>query len=176
MHAIETVGLAKHYGQTKALDGLDLAMPEGSILAHGVHATRDDVCLAAERGLWFVHNPRSNDANGVGYPRALDATRRVALGTDGFAADMTAEVEAGLGAATRNGGDPDRIGPRLDAGEELLGADLATIEVDLAPGELRVGGRTVATAGRLVTGDVEALAHTAQEQATRLWRRMEELA
>ena len=32
MHAIETVGLAKHYGETKALDGLDLVMPEGSIL------------------------------------------------------------------------------------------------------------------------------------------------
>lgn len=32
MHAIETVGLAKHYGDTKALDGLDLVMPEGSIL------------------------------------------------------------------------------------------------------------------------------------------------
>ncbi len=32
MHAIETVGLAKHYGETRALDGLDLAMPAGSIL------------------------------------------------------------------------------------------------------------------------------------------------
>ncbi|MEM7285445.1 MAG: ATP-binding cassette domain-containing protein [Actinomycetota bacterium] len=32
MHAIETVGLTKHYGETKALDGLDLVMAEGSIL------------------------------------------------------------------------------------------------------------------------------------------------
>ncbi|MFT5202717.1 MAG: ABC-type multidrug transport system ATPase subunit [Candidatus Aldehydirespiratoraceae bacterium] len=32
MHAVETVGLTKHYGDTKALDGLDLTMPEGSVL------------------------------------------------------------------------------------------------------------------------------------------------
>ncbi|MGI9623563.1 MAG: ATP-binding cassette domain-containing protein [Acidimicrobiales bacterium] len=32
MNAIETVGLSKTYGETKALDGLDLTMPEGSIL------------------------------------------------------------------------------------------------------------------------------------------------
>ncbi|MGI9603468.1 MAG: ATP-binding cassette domain-containing protein [Acidimicrobiales bacterium] len=32
MYAIETVGLVKHYGETKALDGLDLTMPTGSIL------------------------------------------------------------------------------------------------------------------------------------------------
>jgi ABC-2 type transport system ATP-binding protein len=32
MHAIETISLAKHYGENRALDGLDLTMPEGSIL------------------------------------------------------------------------------------------------------------------------------------------------
>jgi ABC-2 type transport system ATP-binding protein len=32
MHAIETVGLTKLYGETKALDGLDLTMAPGSIL------------------------------------------------------------------------------------------------------------------------------------------------
>ncbi len=32
MLAIETAGLAKHYGETKALDGLDLTMEQGSIL------------------------------------------------------------------------------------------------------------------------------------------------
>ncbi len=32
MHAIETVGLARHYGDTRALDGLDLTMSRGSIL------------------------------------------------------------------------------------------------------------------------------------------------
>ena len=32
MYAIETVGLTKHYGEAKALDGLDLTMAPGSIL------------------------------------------------------------------------------------------------------------------------------------------------
>ena len=32
MHAVETTGLVKHYGETKALDGLDLAVPAGSVL------------------------------------------------------------------------------------------------------------------------------------------------
>jgi ABC-type multidrug transport system ATPase subunit len=32
MLAIETVDLAKHYGETKALDGLNLSMEAGSIL------------------------------------------------------------------------------------------------------------------------------------------------
>lgn len=168
---------ARQLGYDGALDRLLRldALPEGSILAHGVHASANDVCRAAERGLWFVQNPRSNANNRVGYPAVLDATARVALGTDGFAADMTAEVEAGLREATKHGADPARIGPRLDAGEELLAPHLGTIELDLAPGELRVAGRTIATAGRLVTADTEEIARTAQAQAARLWRRMEDL-
>lgn len=32
MHAVEATGLVKHYGETKALDGLDLVVPAGSVL------------------------------------------------------------------------------------------------------------------------------------------------
>ncbi len=32
MHAVEATGLVKHYGETKALDGLDLAVPTGTVL------------------------------------------------------------------------------------------------------------------------------------------------
>jgi ABC-2 type transport system ATP-binding protein len=32
-HAIEVEGLVKHYGEVKALDGIDLAVPEGTVLA-----------------------------------------------------------------------------------------------------------------------------------------------
>lgn len=154
-----------------SLDGL----PEGSILAHGVHASRGDVCRAAERGLWFVHNPRSNLANGVGYPTELDATGRVALGTDGFPAEMTDEVEAALRGAAEHGTDATRAAARLDTGNDLIEQHLGTIEVTLAPGELSIGGRTVATAGALVTADIEHIAHTARQQAERLWTRMEDL-
>ena len=40
------------------------------------------------RGLWLVQNPRSNEGNRVGFPRALAASPNVALGTDGYPADM----------------------------------------------------------------------------------------
>lgn len=32
MHAVEATGLVKHYGETKALDGLDLVVPTGTVL------------------------------------------------------------------------------------------------------------------------------------------------
>ena len=32
MHAVEATGLVKHYGETKALDGLDLVVPTGKVL------------------------------------------------------------------------------------------------------------------------------------------------
>jgi len=32
MHAVEASGLVKHYGETRALDGLDLQVPKGSVL------------------------------------------------------------------------------------------------------------------------------------------------
>lgn len=32
MHAVEATGLVKHYGETKALDGLDLVVPAGTVL------------------------------------------------------------------------------------------------------------------------------------------------
>ena len=51
------------------------ALPRGSILAHGVHLSGDEVKLADETGLWLVQNPRSNESNGVGYPAALRDTR-----------------------------------------------------------------------------------------------------
>ncbi|GII91960.1 hypothetical protein Ssi02_21910 [Sinosporangium siamense] len=31
-YAIQAEGLAKHYGETKALDGVDLAVPQGRLL------------------------------------------------------------------------------------------------------------------------------------------------
>ena len=70
-------------GPLERLLALD-ALPEGSILAHGVRLSRDEVRRAADAGCWFVHNPRSNEGNRVGYASALAAAQRVALGTDGW--------------------------------------------------------------------------------------------
>ena len=77
----------------KRLVANDAIVP-GSILAHGVHLTRDEVQMADRLECWFVHNPRSNRANGVGYASALRASSHVALGTDGFPSDMEAEAAA----------------------------------------------------------------------------------
>lgn len=68
------------------------ALVPGSILAHGVHLKREEVEIGDRLGCWFVQNPRSNHANGVGYASVLRASSRVALGSDGFPSDMSAEV------------------------------------------------------------------------------------
>ena len=60
-------------GPLERLMALD-ALPPGSILAHGVHLSADQVRRAAAAGSWFVHNPRSNEGNRVGYAAALSAT------------------------------------------------------------------------------------------------------
>ena len=53
-----------------------------------VHLTRAEVAACADAGVWLVQNPRSNRGNQVGYPAALAASTRVALGTDGYPANM----------------------------------------------------------------------------------------
>jgi cytosine/adenosine deaminase-related metal-dependent hydrolase len=80
-------------GIVDRLDQLGVLVP-GVILAHGVHLTANEVRLAAERGAWFVQNPRSNQNNGVGTATSLGVAECVALGTDGFPADMQAEAAA----------------------------------------------------------------------------------
>ena len=73
------------------------ALPEGSILAHGVHLSEAQVRTAEERGLWLVSNPRSNEGNRVGFAASLRASSRVAPGTDCYPARMD-EGEASLAA------------------------------------------------------------------------------
>ncbi len=152
------------------------ALPPGSILAHGVHLTPDQVRLAEARGCWLVQNPRSNEGNRVGYAANLRHSRRVALGTDGWNADM-AEEEAAL---FRVAGEDAGAAERLAAGRTLVAERFGEVEdrVVREDGRVRrviVGGRTVVDEGRLLTGDVEAITAHAREQAARLWRRMAEL-
>ncbi len=112
-----------------ALDGL----PEGSILAHGVHLTADQVRRARDAGLWLVQNPRSNIGNRVGYPAALGESPRVALGTDGYPADMREEAAAGEAEAATHGESAGAVAARLAAGRELLGERFEGPFAPLAP-------------------------------------------
>lgn len=136
------------------------ALPAGSILAHGVHLDEAEVAAAAERGAWFVQNPRSNRQNGVGYPRALRATSRVALGTDGFPSDPVAELGALDEESARAGEAGEVVRRRAARGAEILRERFA-------------GAVPEPTACDVDAAEVES---TARREAARLWARMGELA
>lgn len=95
------------------------ALPIGSILAHGVHLTESEVCNSEALVLWLVHNPRSNANNRVGYAGALTASSRVALGTDGFPADMEEELMIARDEATAHGDVLAAVEARLGTGRAL---------------------------------------------------------
>jgi cytosine/adenosine deaminase-related metal-dependent hydrolase len=174
-------------GPLERLAALGALVP-GSILAHGVHLTEAQVALANERRCWLVQNPRSNEGNRVGYPLALRHGARVALGTDGWEADMAVE-EAALARLAASHGDTG-FGERLAAGHALVSERFGAAAVPLAPGALAdlvvreggrarhvvVGGRVVVEDFRLVTADVRAVEDEALRQAGRLWDRMSRIS
>ncbi len=160
------------------------ALVPGSILAHGVHLSKDQVAIADSHSCWLVQNPRSNEGNRVGYAGSLRHGAKVALGTDGWEADMAVE-EAALLRLAADHHDPRATG-RLAGGHALVAERFGTATAPLTPGALGdlvvredgrvrhtvVGGRVVVQDGRLVSGDMEAIAGTARHEAARLWDRM----
>lgn len=164
------------------------ALPPGSILAHGVHLSEDQVRRAADAGCTFVHNPRSNEGNRVGYAKSLCATDRVALGTDGYAANMADELAAFerlAGAAGDSTPSSARVRGSHALCSQLFGAEFAAAVAPGVVGDLVVGSPEqppthVVVAGRVVVRDgalvhVAEIRDTAQAQATKLWERMARL-
>jgi len=143
-------------GPLERLDALG-ALPAGSIMAHGVHLSPDQVRHAESLGCWLVQNPRSNRGNRVGYAGSLRASRHVALGTDGYPSELAAEREALMDEAAKHNDDMDAAAQRPDAGHALLAE--------------RFGG-TVPSARSVHDVDLEALRAEAAAEATRLWSRM----
>ena len=138
------------------------ALPAGSILAHGVHLAAAQVRAVDEAGCWVVQNPRSNRHNHVGYPRALAASTRVALGTDGFVSDMREEISA-LREDARQHGEDACVIERRSAGGQALVAELCGVPPDLP-------------AGPDVTDEfMDEIRAEAREAAVVLWTRMAEL-
>lgn len=170
-------------GPLERLEALGALVP-GSILAHGVHLTCDRVRRAEELGCWFVHNPRSNEGNRVGYAAALACSHHVALGTDGWNADMGVEDAARKRLSDAHG-DPMTAG-RLAAGAELLAQRFGAALPPLAPGSLGdlvvrengavrhvvVNGRVVVRDGALVGANLQDIETRAKAAADRLWARM----
>jgi cytosine/adenosine deaminase-related metal-dependent hydrolase len=173
-----------HAGPLERLEALGALVP-GSVLAHGVHLDEGAVARAERAGAWLVHNPRSNEGNGVGYARSLHAGRRVALGTDGYPPSMDDELAAAERWALSHGGTAAWVAALPRAGRELaakvLGA--AEIEADRVRGErvdgavrideVIVAGRRVVEGGRLVTASLDEIVEDARGAAARLARRME---
>jgi len=170
------------------LEALGALVP-GSILAHGVHLSSDRVRRAEEAGCWFVHNPRSNEGNRVGYAAALGVSAHVALGTDGWNSDMVEENNA-RDRLTQKHGDPMSAG-RLSAGQRLIaglfGAETLAPFLPGALGDLTVrdenkktvhavvAGRVVVRDGRPTGGDLVEIETRARAAAARLWSRMAEI-
>jgi len=163
------------------------ALPPGSILAHCVHCDAMQVSTADGHGLWIVQNPRSNRGNRVGYPSALGSSTRVAIGTDGYPANMVDEALALEEEAAAHDDDWDVARRRLTGGHvlasERLGLTLAPLAPDHAAdvvaaekGRVRhvvVDGNLVVQDGQLTTADLEEIHARAKEQAPMLWERME---
>jgi len=163
------------------------ALPRGSVVVHGVHLTAEEVRRADAEGLWLVQNPRSNEGNKVGYPQALRESTHVALGTDGWPAEMDKEREAlfrlGRAHEERDTDLEDRAAGGWQLMNWLLKTHLGAVEtgatadvVARAPGErpkqVVVNGAPVVVDGKLVTADVEEIRARAREEAPRLWERM----
>lgn len=170
-------------GPYARLEALDAVVP-GTIIAHGVHLSPRAVARADAAGCWIVQNPRSNEGNKVGYAAVLAHGHRVALGTDGWNADM-AEEEAALFRLAALHGDTAPAGRRKRGqmlmaeqfGRPTSGLTLGALGdlVVRANGQVRdvvVGGRIVVRDGRLVGTDIAALRAEADAAAARLWQRM----
>jgi cytosine/adenosine deaminase-related metal-dependent hydrolase len=182
-------------GPLERFEALGALVP-GSILAHGVFLDEVEVRRARDLGCWLVQNPRSNRGNRVGYPGALAASDRVALGTDGYPSDLGAELAALHEAGSGRHEPLEALDARLFGSQRLArtlfpdGADGAAAAPPPTAGGAAefvravaaaraartvVGGRTVIEDGRLRTGDLAALRAAARAEAPRLWRRMNEV-
>ena len=140
------------------------AMVPGSIFAHGVHLTADEVGTCDERGVWLVQNPRSNRGNRVGYPSALAASAHVALGTDGYPANMADEQAALMEVARAAGDDLERAAARAACGQVLLAE--------------RFAGRIPAVdpkARERAAAMIASIRERARVPAEKLWQRMRQL-
>jgi len=170
-------------GPLERLSALKALVP-GSILAHGVHLSREQVEMAGALSCWLVQNPRSNEGNRVGYAKNLQYGRKVALGSDGWNCDMAEEQAALFRLAERHG--DGRAQGRLAAGHALIAERFGAEPEPLSAGALGdlvvwengrvrhsvIGGRIVVTDGRLTGGHMNEISATAQDSAARLWDRM----
>jgi len=69
------------------------ALVPGSIFAHCIHLSRQELRILAERDIVVSHQARSNMNNGVGYAPTQHFDDSAMLGTDGIDGDMFSELK-----------------------------------------------------------------------------------
>ncbi len=161
------------------------ALPEGSLLAQGLHLNEQQVRMATHLGCWLIQNPRSNRRDEGAYPKAFCEGTRIALGTDGFPANMVDEANVLFQQARKAGENPAIVVIRVEAGlrvaAERFGrpfhpvgpAAVGDIVVADEKGRARhviVDGRLVVKNGKLLTASYEELRAEARAEAQRLLR------
>jgi len=202
--AEEDLAHARSLGYESVVDRLAAQgfLRQGTLLAHCVHLAPGDAELIAETGAYVAHCPQSNAHNRVGTADVmamLGAGVRVGLGSDGFASGMLTEARY----ARDQGAERGTLLPR-QAAELLLagGAAIATSVFGRPLGRLEAGedadfivlepgegglsprrrihrvvsrGRTVCLDGELPGVDLAALRAEADDEAARLWERIQAL-
>ncbi|MBX3190255.1 MAG: amidohydrolase family protein [Labilithrix sp.] len=119
----------------KRLERLGIAR-EGSVIAHAVQLDAESASRMTEAGAFFVTNPRSNMAHGVGVCPLTGSN--VALGTDGIDNDLIAEARAYyLRHSEAHDGLARESGVRVTAGQELV----AQLFGDAQPPRIVAGAR-----------------------------------
>jgi cytosine/adenosine deaminase-related metal-dependent hydrolase len=114
-----------------------------SILAHGVHLSKNQLATIEQSVAMVIHNPRSNMNNAVGYAPLKWFDEHSALGTDGFPADMFEESKLGFfrNQESEHRVELDRLPEMLQAGQRLVssffGREFGTLKVG-APADLIV--------------------------------------
>ncbi len=203
VHVAESAEDHQHTGEplVQRLERLD-ALPSGSVLAHGVHLSPEEIQRVGDAGAWLTHQPRSNMNNAVGHAPIERFPHTAALGTDGIGADLFAEAQAGFFRANERGAglDPGNwlglvaggarlasrcLGVKLGQLQPGHAADLVVLKPPPGP-PLRDANLAAAFLFRLsaacvdrvmVSGtwrepDPQAIASQAVPAATRLWDRM----
>lgn len=103
----------------------------GSLLAHGVHLSDEEVQLALEAEAWIIHNPASNRNNQVGYAYPGRFGVRGCLGTDGIGSDMFRAAREAFFAAREHRHSVDVLGmicANHRLASELLGVRLGRLQ------------------------------------------------
>jgi cytosine/adenosine deaminase-related metal-dependent hydrolase len=169
----------RYAGPLQRLMALD-ALPAGSVLAHGVRLDADEVSRAGSARAWLVQNPRSNRNNAVGYPKFLQRSPLVALGTDGFESDMQEEA-AILSSDAAMHGEPFEVVRQRQEGSgallaQLFGDDVLREDVVELEGRrvinVTMAGRPRVRDGKHVDIDLVQIEARARERAQHLWARM----